>query len=288
MSGCNSVSDREPTASMHPPRRIFALAEVQRAAHALRNGEFRCGHSADLQRPRARTKTWSPQGRAVLVVGATGHSGTTTIAVGLTTAAGGIGRLVEAGPMHSTGLACASTAELGVTGDGWRRGTRDDGTVLIERTTQALRRPDDVIPPAPTDRELTIVDSAWDLPTLSAARGWLSDLAAQAPIVIVTSCTVPGLRALDVSLTTVNRPDRIWAAVVGPARKKWPRAVAVASTAAIDHLYDGGRLHTVPTVRSLSIAGLNAEPLPPQVAAACDPLLDQLVDHWRGTTHAPV
>ena len=176
----------------------YAVDELQRAARALQAGEFRPSG------PRARpTQPWSPSGRTIIVAGAHRRSGTTTVALSLAHALHEAPRLVEAGPMHTSGLAAASNAELGeAERGGWRRSTR--GEVLIERSTSDPAHPLDAAHPADTDRGITVLDTGWDLITIADTEGWLSTATRTCPLLVVTAATVPGLRALELTLQTLD------------------------------------------------------------------------------------
>lgn len=256
------------------------VEELQRAWLAVQAGEFRTHNSPR----RRRASTWTPTELTVVVAGAAGRVGASTVAVGMAAACDRSVRVVESGPMHTTGLAAATTAELGVTDTGWRRGTRD--RILIERTTCAFEHVDDVPTPEGSDCELTIVDASWDLNQIVHAESWLTSLISEAPMLIVTVATVPGLRALDTALQATARPHDTWCAVLGPPLKKWPKALRIAATARVQTAIDKGRLATVPTVPALAMTGLTIDPLPPHLVTACASVLGQLVEHTKGNHHA--
>lgn len=256
------------------------VEELQRAWSAVQAGEFRTNNSSR----RRGVSTWTPTEPTIVVAGAAGRVGASTVAVSMATACDRSVRVVESGPMHTTGLAAATTAELGVTDTGWRRGTRD--RVLIERTTSAFDRVDDVPTPEGSDCELTIVDASWDLNQVIRADSWLTSLISDAPMLIVTVATVPGLRALDTALQMTARPHDTWCAVLGPSLKKWPKALRTAANPRVQTAIDTGRLTTIPTVPTLAMTGLTTDPLPPHLVTACTPVLGQLVEHTKGNHHA--
>lgn len=259
-----------------------SVDELQRAWAAVEAGEFRSG---DPSR-RRRMNCWRPTEPTIVVAGATGRVGASTVAVTMATGARQRVRVVECSPMHATGLAAATSAELGVSDTGWRRGMRDQ--VLIERTTGAFDHVDDVPSPDETDSDLTIIDASWDLNQIANAGSWLTALAATAPLVIVSVATAPGLRALDTALQLTARPDDTWCVVLGSALKKWPKPLHLATTARIHDAITHGRLTTVPVVPSLSITGLTPDPLPPHLVTACASVFDQTVEHAKGNHHVPL
>lgn len=247
-----------------------SVDELQRAWAAVTAGEFR--RSDTGLRRRNTTTRWEPDRPVVVVAGATGRVGASTIAVATATATRRPARVIECGPMHASGLAAATTAELGVTATGWRQATRDQ--VLIERTTGSFKLPTDVPTPEPTDRDLTLVDISWNIAGVVDSDSWLASIVTTEPLVLVTVATVPGLRALDTALQLTNRPNATWCVVIGPTQKKWPKALHLATTAAIAAAEASGRLLTVPHVSPLALTGLTPDPLPPQLVTACQPIVD--------------
>lgn len=262
-----------------------SIDELQRAWSAVEAGEFRIGGSH--RRRRTTAAAWTPTEPVVVVAGATGRVGASTVAAAMATAAGRHKvRIIECGPMHATGLAAATTAELGVTSTGWRQGMRDQ--ILIERTTGSFVNIADVPTPEPADVDTTLVDVTWDLAQIAGTDSWLGAIAETAPLVIVTAATVPGLRALDNALRLKARPGDTWCVVTGPRMKKWPKPLRLATTTAIDAASTSGRLLTVPEVQSIALTGLTPDPLPPQLVSACSQIFDQTVEHAKGNRHAPL
>jgi len=255
------------------------VAELQRAWQAVEAGEFRTAEPAK----RRRQSSWTPTGATMAVVGASGRVGASLWAVGLATAADEPSRVVECSPMHSTGLAAATTAELGVTASGWRRGTR--GTVQIQRTTSSYESVDNVPVPEAGDRVLTVIDAGWDLNQILRSSSWLNTVVTTVPLMIVTVATIPGLRALDIALQMTSRPEDTWCAVVGPPQRKWPKQLRFSADQRVQAAIDTGRLSTIPHVLDLCLSGLTTAPLPPHIVAAATPVLDRLVEHAKGNHH---
>jgi hypothetical protein len=196
------------------------------------------------------------------------------VALAVAQSASGRARVVECGPVSTSGLVAASTAELGRHSSSWVQGTRGD--VLLERTGQPLTTsPLDVpVPsPAPSAVQLTVLDVCWELGPLLTTRCWLADHVQQADqLVLVAAATVPGLRRLESTLETLTAKV-IVAAVVGPPRRRWPAAVRHSlgpSTRALDR---AGRLVVMPFDRRLAFAGLDSTPLPAALTAAASQVL---------------
>ena len=95
--------------------RLITLTQLRGAWAAVTSGVFDAA-GAD----------WDQVPVDVVVVGAHGGSGATTMALAIATA--GNGRVLELATARTGGLVAASTAEQGVTATGWRRGTRGVGT----------------------------------------------------------------------------------------------------------------------------------------------------------------
>lgn len=219
----------------------------------------------------------------MVVAGAAARVGATVTAAAIGEATGFEVRLVEAGPMQTTGLADATTAELGVLENGWRQGRR--GMVLIERTTSSYERPEEVPAPEPTERALTVVDVGWDLTRVVSSGSWIADVIASHPLVLTTTATVPGMRALETALGVCGRDDDVHVVVLGPDRKKWPKAVTAAATGAVAQLAQYGRLHTLPHDRHLAISGIDRAPLPPAVLRAAKSVLTAVTQPLEGNSH---
>ena len=251
---------------MSTPTRPVGLDELLRAHRSLMAGDFR----RHPPRPRRHTG-WNPAEPVLPVVGAAGGTGASTLALALATVAGG--RVVECASPTASGLVAAPTAELGRHDSGWLQGSRD--TVLIERPAAILATVGDL--PAPTTPNdtppLTVVDVAWEIGQVLAAPSWVADLLRHSPSVVVTAtATIPGLRRLEVALAMLAH-SRSVAAVLGPRRKKWPRALALSAGPLTSALIRGGRLVEIPTDARLSARGLDSHALPPSLLHAATDLL---------------
>jgi len=262
--------------------RPVAVYELRRAWHAVQAGEFRAHwhpQNPSLRRPprpvaSESVSVWTPSvgEQVVPVVGCAGSCGATTVALALATAAGGLARLVECASVSATGLAAASTAELGVTEAGWVRGSRDQ--VLLERSDGSCPAGEAVPLPSQADRSLwTIIDPAQPIEQLLAGDGWLAHLLADTPVLVLAArATVPGLRRLETCLALVGA-GRVVVAVLGPTRKRWPGQVIHSLGPLTRALITAGRLVEIPEDRVLAVAGLTPAPLPSSLITAAASLL---------------
>lgn len=255
---------------------VVSVEDLRRAYRAAVAGEFR-----PQKRPRPALvdpvpAAWAPgPGElVVLVVGACGGAGASTVALGLATCAGDA-RVVECCTVAASGLAAASTAEMGVTTDGWVQGTRD--TVLIERRCDRVASIATMPTPSTTTRPLTILDCPADVDLLVHDPGWLGTLARTAAVVVVTCATGPGLRRLEAAISLLGA-NRVQAVAVG-APKRWPRPLEQHLGAQGRQLRTSGRLVGVPHDPRLAVDGITTDPLPAALLAAMSPVLDSL----RGT-----
>lgn len=246
--------------------RPVGVDELKRAYRAVQAGTFRRSHQSIRPSPR-----WSPAGPVLAVVGACSGSGASTLALALGTAAG-TARVIECASPTAAGLTAAATAELGRDPGGWVRGTRN--AVLIERPADTLGGPHEVPHPSPGgDPTLVVVDVAWELGTVLAGHGWLTDLLEDpGPVVVTTPATVPGLRRLDAALGMLEHAHPV-VALVGPRRRALPRPVTSALTA-LCRIHDlAGRVVDVPADARLRSRGVDSTPLPPALLRAASELL---------------
>lgn len=271
-------------------RPAVSVDELKRAWGAVQAGQFgraRKPVAAVVPSvPRdSRPAVWAPAAgeHVVPVLGVVGSAGLSTVALALALAAQRPARVVECGPAIASGLASASTAELGIHNTGWRQGKRD--AVLIERTSEFIAGSGDVPLPVPAAREdqLTILDVGWEASGVIYGTGWLTTAIAVAPaVVMVSPATVPAFRRLDALLELFaavwpGSCERLCLAVVGPRRKKWPRGLEHSAGPVTRRLLDTDRVVEIPRDRDLATAGLDSRPLPDAVLAATAQLLP-LVD----------
>lgn len=285
-----------------PPPQTDQQAVVNSTRTGSPGGSTSAPHpSSLLQRPGSSpgSQRWMPApGERVLpVVGAAGSVGCSTVALSLATAAAHYSdarwasRVLECCSAPASGLAAASTAELGHHESGWVRGTR--GGVLLERASRVLPSAGDIPEPAPislqaaeTDpvhdpcERLTVLDAGWEVGHLLSGDGWLADFLKRAPIVVVVARpTIPGFRRLEAALELLEAnhgvPTQI--AVLGGRRKRWPRGVERSAGPRIRAALREDRLHEIPTDRHLAAAGLGPAPLPPGLTAAAERLLTAAV-----------
>jgi hypothetical protein len=199
----------------------------------------------------------------VVVLVVAGHAGAGASTVALAVAEGlAEGRrvaLVDYAEPARSGLAGASTTELGTDDDGWRLGRR--GRVSIVRLARSPA--EDGFPPLPDtiDAARLVVDAGWSLTCrLLGSPGPL----VRGATVVVTRVTVPGVRQTEQVLAVVDGEAVV--AAVGPAR--WPRVVQVSCGPRLRQLRSRGRVVRVPVDRRLQVSGLSGDRLPKPVVAA--------------------
>ena len=266
--------------------RPVGVDELHRAWLAVQSGDFRRPRPTQRAVAPASLATageWTPAPEELVipVVGASGSCGTTTVALALATSVQGRARVVECASASASGLAAASTAELGADDHGWVHGTRDH--VQLCRADGFRAAPGTVPTPSPTDTPVvTVVDFGSQLAQVLAGHGWLTSLLADAPtVVVVARATIPGLRRLESSLHLLEA-ERTVAAVLGPPHRRWPRTVAHTVGALTGALIDSGRLVEIPEDRTLAVHGLTPDPLPARLVTAGGVLLS----HLEGNPHA--
>ena len=257
---------------------IVSVAELTLAYRAAQQGAFRQGVSGPVGgAPVAggvTTFSPAPTERVVLVCGAAPAVGTSTVALALASEVPGEARVVECCTPAASGLAAASSAELGEAADGWVRSERDG--VRIERrrdrVSSAKLLP---VPIAAAAAGWTFLDCSWDVDALLAGGGWLAAQATVSPAVVVVSrATVPGLRRLDTAVGLLGN-QRVVAVVVGVGRR-WPRVVEQSASLAVRRLMAADRVVSVPAEASLALTGLTPDPLPAAVVAAGARVLERV------------
>ena len=258
-------------------RRVVSVPELQRAWRAVQAGKFRQESPAAAARARAvpNSPTWAPGNaeQVLPVVACAAASGASTIALALASAAGGSARILECRGTTS-GLAAASTAELGPHPSGWRRGIRGD--VLLERAGGLLTRVDEVPLPSVPDRPLalTVLDLGWDLRHVLDVPSWIGEQVKTAGVVVVvTRATIPGLLHLETTLSLLGQ-IRAVAAMLGSPCRRWSKAVWQSSGPMTKALEDSGRLVVIPHDSRLAAVGLDSRPLPRQLLEAAHAILE--------------
>jgi hypothetical protein len=276
-------------------RPIVSLGELQSAWEAVQTGRFRSiarsDSTGDHTAAAGQLRKWLPVETVIPVIGAGGGVGASTLALALATASPVRARVIECCSASASGLAAASTAELGATNTGWRRGMRDGvhHRILLERAVHPIAIAAAVPLPTNSDRPVavTVLDCGWDLDHL-LADGWLAELVAAAPtVVLAANATVPGMRRLEVALDAVQA-DRAHVGVLGPRRKKWGRLVEGSLGPATRALDASGGLVEVPLDRYLRVQGLTATPLPRPLIAAATQLLDLLLPAFLSSATSAV
>lgn len=263
--------------------RPVGVDELKRAWQALNAGEFRTGPGAG-KGPRGRGTAaeddWTPADgeHTIAVIGSAGSVGASTVALATGLAAAAPVRVIECCSVTASGLAAASTAELGLHPTDWRQGKRDH--VLLERASEVLAGVDEV--PLPTDAEhdtqLTILDIGWEAGQLLATDCWLAEAVRTADqVVLVTTATVPGMRRAGVVVDLLAghwQPEQITLAIRGPRRKKWPRGLEQAGGPAVRRALDADRCVEIPEDRELAVNGLDSRPVPAPLISAARQLLE--------------
>jgi hypothetical protein len=261
-----------------------SLEELQAAVAAAQRGEFALRRAAGPAAPPRATAAMAPTAPTVaassgwpaggpLVAVAAGHSGAgaSTVAVTLAEAlheGGRPVRIVEVADASRSGLAAATTAELGEDGTGWRRGRR--GEVVVDRLAYrelAIGQVPAPAPPLDAD-EVLVLDLGWPARDALATGGWLADALSVASLLIVCRPTVPGIRQTEYLLADLAETSAgpVTLAAVGPAR--WPGAATASAGPQIRAARESGRVVTVPVDRRVETDGVSAEALPKALAAA--------------------
>ena len=257
-------------------RAAVSLGDLQRAWRAVAAGHFRNASDAplvdDLISGAGSTWAPSPGERVIPVVGCAGSCGATTVALAIAEAVRGRARVVDCGSAVTSGLAAASSAELGRHSSGWVQGTR--GEMLLERAVGRIAGPADVpLPSAPARPvDVTVLDVAWGLEHVMARPSWLASRVKEAdPVVVVATPTIPGLRRLETALALLDGTPMV--AVVGPPRRRWPNPVAHSLGPLTKALDRAGRVVVIPLDRRLAFAGPEPTALPAPLVAAAERLL---------------
>jgi hypothetical protein len=261
-----------------PP--AVSVAELQRAWHAVRSGQFRRAVEDESMTAQPRTGTipsWTPGGdeRVLPVVRCAGTYGATTFALALATAASTDARVVECSSATTSGLAAASTTELGAHSSGWVQGSRGD--VQLQRTGVTLASVREVPSPMRAEKSrLTVLDVGWELGQVLNTPSWVAAQLSQAVAVVVVTCaTVPGLRHLEGALALLDCTPTV-VAVVGPPRKRWPKPVQHSAGALTRAADQAGRLLVIPWDPGLAVAGLDSTPLPEALLDAAAAVLERV------------
>ena len=290
-----NASVKTAAVTRHPAAPVD-VDELKRAWHAVQAGEFRTpqrwGRGDRRDEPRAKD-TWTPEPweELLVVLGCAGSSGATTVALAMGLSTMAPVRVVECGSVTTSGLAAASTAELGLhSGGGWLQGRRDH--VLLERASEILPGPHTVRHPIPaelfspmgkeeqdeaTTSCLTILDAGWEAGQLLGIDSWIGEAVRTVDhLVLTTWASTPGMRRLEgvLDLLAGTRDlEQVKVAVIGPRRKKWHRGLEHAGGPGVRRVLDAGNCVEIPEIPALASAGLDSRPLPAGVVDAAGRLL---------------
>ncbi|MGH3630353.1 MAG: hypothetical protein ACRDRL_23285 [Sciscionella sp.] len=208
--------------------------------------------------------------RVVAVLAAHPGAGASTVALAIAEAVAPHRqvRLLECADGTRSGLAAASTEELGVDAAGWRHGRR--GHLDVHRLAGCVRSIDK-LPAPPTSPELArgeagllVVDVGWPARDALEVTGWLGDLITAGLPVVVCRASVPGMHHAEQVLAQLGRPSLI--AAIGPAHSS--SAVTASCGPLLRQARADGRVVRVPTNRRLEATGVTTDPLPKPVVAA--------------------
>lgn len=217
-------------------------------------------------------------GAVVLVLAGHAGAGASMVALALAEAltAHRPVQLVEYAEPLRSGLAAASSIELGLDETGWRRGRR--GQLDIAR----LARPAPVgkLPPPPADGKadrLLVVDPGWPLTAALQHADRCERFDPGQRVVVVTRLTVPAVRQTEHLLSALGPQACAGASVAAVGPNRWPRAVDASHGPNLSTLWSDGRVVRIPMDARLEASGLTADPLPKVVATAGRELATLLV-----------
>lgn len=215
-------------------------------------------------------------GPSVLVVGAHAGAGASLVALVVAESIARRGseldeavvRLVDGAPHEDSGLICASDRELGSGEGGWYRGRR--GSVEIRRSINAAVSPADVFKIVCADDGPVVIDAGRPLQELLALPNLIGDNSSKSQSVLACRGTVPGVRRAERALDRL--PGLSAVALLGARRL--PGSVSASFGPSLCAAREAGRLISVPLDRRLETDGIDSRPLPGQIEAAGDRLLD--------------
>ena len=161
-------------------------------------------------------------GALIRVWSGSSGAGASTFSLALADAADGKGvrtRVLDAAAPNWSGLLAATVTELG-TEAGWRRGRRGEH-ILIDRVNEDVRVPSDVPDPRVGDgTDLTVLDLGWTLRELRGADTWLTEVTADAEVVIIRPHEL-ALRQSDTALAHLHDRSAARSIVVVVGARRW-------------------------------------------------------------------
>jgi hypothetical protein len=315
---------RPPTLDPGGTPNTTSIDELRRAWRAVEAGEYRTvrggldarrrgasalGEVRDRGVEGAATEPaqWIPAvgERVIPVIGCAGSVGASTLAVAIAVAAAEHApvRLLECSSLSASGIAAATTVELGLNEAGWAQGHRNCESIeygrdmLLERTGLVLAGPAELPLPMPLDcgaggLRVTVVDVGWEVGQALASRGWLGEHVRRAPaLVLVAVATVPGLRRLETALDLLSQHaaepqhQHLVVAIRGFPRHRWPKGVSHSAGPRTRALLREGRTIGIPYDPHLAVQGLGSAPLPKPLGTGAAEVLRHLDGHLTPSVH---
>jgi hypothetical protein len=204
----------------------------------------------------------------VLVLGAHGGAGASTVAVALAHARSGLHapvRVLDLAAPASSGVAPAAECEVGSEYPGWRAGRRDLVTIYSPSFADASAASIPDLPIADVGHTIVDLGRPWSSGTPVSSYG-------ATQTVLVCRATVPGVHHAERALAELS--GDVTLAAVGARR--WASEVVASFGPHTAAVVENGLSVLVRTDRRLERRGLDSTPLPKAVAAAARQLADLL------------
>lgn len=190
-------------------------------------------------------------------------AGASTFALALADAADGKGvrtRVLDAAAPTWSGLLAATVTELG-TEAGWRRGRRGEH-ILIDRVNEDVRVPSDVPDPRVGDgTDLTVLDLGWTLRELRGADTWLTELTADAEVLIIRPHEL-ALRQSETALAHLADTSAARSIVVVVGARRWNDLPPGLTGPRLRAAHEHDAVLYAPHLAAKTLPGLGPGPLP--------------------------
>lgn len=230
-------------------------------------------------------------GPIVVVLGASGGCGATTVALAIAERLHSA-RLLECCSWPVSALAAATTYELGTQVSGWHVGTRETdvagrSAVSIHRAPRAATSPTHLpLPEGGWGRATTVIDVGW---RMSEVEGWLASAVDEATAIVVAAIgTCPGLTHLEATLGELE--DRTTAPITialrGPHLKRWPSSLRTVIGPRTRDRMELGDVVTVEDDRAFHLLGPTLDRLPRALALAGEDVVQHLQRPFLADTDA--